>query len=118
MNKLSSNINNEIISVKYNETDTESSINKKNFFVIPYIRGISEITASLINKSVFTIGFRSLNKLDKIVKVQKDRTEHTQKNNVVYRINCKNCNATYVGQTKRQLKTRIKKWNRRNIQLL
>jgi len=70
MNKLSSNINNEIIPIKYNET--ESSINKKKFFVIPYIRGISEITASLINKSVFTIGFRSLNKLDKIVKVQKD----------------------------------------------
>jgi len=102
MNKLSSNINNEIIPIKNNEKNTENDNNKKNFFVIPYIRSISEITASLINKSLFTIGFRSLNKLDKIVKVQKDRREHTQNKNIVYRINCKNCNATYMGQTKRQ----------------
>jgi len=52
MNKLSSNIN-EIIPVKNNEINTEN--NKKNFFVIPYIRSISEITASLINKSVFIL---------------------------------------------------------------
>jgi len=42
-----------------------------------------------------------------ILRVQKDYTEHSQKNNVVYKINCKNC-ASYVGQTKRQIKTRIK----------
>jgi len=41
-------------------------------------------------------------------KVQKDQTEYAQKNNIVYKINCKNCiEVTYVGQTKRQLKTRV-----------
>jgi len=30
------------------------------------------------------------------------------KNNVIYKISCKNCEVTYVGQTKRQLKTRLK----------
>jgi len=29
------------------------------------------------------------------------------KSNVVYKTFCKNCEATYVGQTKRQLKTRL-----------
>jgi len=104
-NKLSSNINNEIIPIKNNESDSENS---KHFYVIPYISNISEITASLVDRSVFTVGFRCLNKLDKIIRVQKDRTEHAQKNNVVYKINCNNCEATYVGQTKRQIKTRVK----------
>jgi len=59
----------ETVPIKSNQ-DTDN----KKFFVIPYIRNISEITASLINKSVFT-GFRSLNKIDKYVRVQKDQTE-------------------------------------------
>jgi len=91
--------------MKNNKSDSE---NNKHFYVTPYISNISEITASLIDRSVFTVGYRCLNKLDKIIRVQKDRTEHTQKNNIVYKINCNNCEATYVGQTKRQLKTRIK----------
>jgi len=43
------------------ETDPEKK--KQHFFVIPYMRNISEITASLINKSIFTVGFRILNKI-------------------------------------------------------
>jgi len=94
-----------MVPIMNSEADPE---NKKHFFVIPYVRNISEITASLINKSFFTVGFRIINKIDKIVKVQKDQIEYAQKNNVVYKINCKNCEVTYVEQTKRQLKTRIK----------
>jgi len=72
------------------------------------VRGISEITAASINKSIFTAIYRILNKTDKFIKVQKDQTEHTHKNNIVYKISCKNCDATYTRQTKKQLKTRIK----------
>jgi len=86
----------------------KSDEGEQRFFVIPYVRNISEITASLFNKSNFTVGFRILNKMDKIVRVQKDQIEYTQKRNVVYRIGCNNCEVTYTGQTKRQLKTRIK----------
>jgi len=68
----------------------------------------SEITASLINKSIFTVGFKILNKIEKIVRVQKNQTEYINKSNIVYKIGCKNCKATYTGQTKQQLKTRVK----------
>jgi len=46
--------------------------------------------------------------LNKYVRVQKDQTEYIQKNDVVYKIFCQDCDASYVGQMKRQLKTRVK----------
>jgi len=106
LNKVNSDTKNGILLNKKNDTDLEMS--KKKFFVIPYMCGISETVASMFNKSVFSVGFRGLNKLDKIIRVQKDYTEHSHKNNVVYKVNCKNCDASYVGQTKRQIRTRIK----------
>jgi len=96
-----------------NSNITSKDIKKKNF-VISYIRNILEITASLINKSNLKVDFKSLNKINKFVRVHKDQTEHTHKKNVVYKIHCKDCDVSYVGQTKRQLRTRVKE-HRDNI---
>jgi len=78
------------------------------YFAIPYIRNISETTVSIINKSNLKVGFRSLNKINKFIRVHKDQTEHTHKKNVVYKIHYKDCDVSYVEQTKRQLRTRVK----------
>ncbi|KMQ83530.1 hypothetical protein RF55_19764 [Lasius niger] len=48
-----------------------------------------------------------MNKLTRFIRVQKDNLQNEKHNNVVYKIPCKNCNASYVGQTSRLLKTRI-----------
>ena len=42
-----------------------------------------------------------------IITKGKDKSKKEIENNVVYRIHCNNCPATYVGQTKRKLMTRI-----------
>jgi len=39
----------------------------------------------------------SLNKLERIIKTQKDRLSNYSKKNVVYKIFCNDCDATYVG---------------------
>jgi len=54
------------------------------------------------------IKFQCLNKLSQFVKTHKDKDHLLLKSNVIYKIFCKNCEATYIGQTKRQLRTRLK----------
>jgi len=44
------------------------------------------------------------------IKVHKDKTDTMNKNNVVYKIACKDCDASYVGQTKQKLSTRVKEY--------
>jgi len=53
------------------------------------------------------LAFFSLNKLGRIIKAQKDRLMLECNKNVVYKFSCKNCDSTYVGQTKRKLNTRL-----------
>jgi len=48
-----------------------------------------------------------LNTLKKYIKGEKDKLEIWYQQDVVYKITCKDCEATYIGQTKRQLGTRL-----------
>jgi len=93
-----------------NVTDSTntSSNNERKILVLPYVKSLSEFISSNIDSSKTTIGFRCLNKLSRFVKVHKDIDHASFKNNVIYKTGCKNCDVTYVGQTNRQLKTRIK----------
>jgi len=81
--------------------------NKREIVVLPYIRNISEEINLSIDKNIYITGYRILNKLTGFIKRHKDANIFEVNNNIVYKILCNNCNASYVGQTKRQLKTRI-----------
>jgi len=59
------------------------------------------------NTPNFNVAFFGLNKLNSIIKVHKDILPIYAQSNVVYKICCLHCDATYVGQTRRLLKTRI-----------
>jgi len=87
--------------------ENHSNIIKINWFTIPHFPNISERFKNIIKKHNVKLSFYSLNKLDRIIRAQKDRLPDYSKKNVVYKISCYNCDATYVGQTKRKLKTRI-----------
>lgn len=63
------------------------------------------------NNSLIRLSYRTLNNLSKFMKTHKDTVPDSKKKNVVYNIKCSNCEANYIGQTKRQLKTRIKEHN-------
>jgi len=88
----------------------------KKIIVSPYVNPLTDFISSNIDSSKAIIGYRCLNKLSSIIKVHKDIDLPMSKNNVVYKILCNDCEATYVGQTKRQLKTRLKE-HKSNIKL-
>ena len=46
-------------------------------------------------------------KLNNIVKLGKDKSEKWMETSIVYKFQCGSCPATYIGQTKRNLKKRI-----------
>ena len=76
-----------------------------SWFTVPYIPHHRRNLG--FNKNDIRVSFHSPNKMGKYMKVQKDICPHTLKSNVIYKISCNNCDASYVGQTGRQLKTRI-----------
>jgi len=80
---------------------------ERKMIVFPYIRNISERINSTINKKEYMIGYRILNKLTGFIKRHKDSNSTENNNNAVYKIFCNDCNASYVGQTKRKIQTRI-----------
>jgi len=80
----------------------------RKIIVLPYINNISELIASTIDKSNYITGYRLLNNLGGFIRAHKDKNKVLLNNNVVYKIHCKDCNVSYVSQTKRQLQTRIK----------
>jgi len=82
--------------------------NTKNFFTIPYVKTISESFQPITKKYGFDISYTIPNTLSRFIKRSKDRIDLFEISNCIYKINCLNCNATYVGQTKRQLGTRLK----------
>jgi len=53
------------------------------------------------------MSFSIFNTLKRYIKRGKDRLDVLSHQDVVYKINCIDCEATYIGQTKRQLGTRI-----------
>ncbi|XP_011859448.1 PREDICTED: uncharacterized protein LOC105556944 [Vollenhovia emeryi] len=95
------------IKFQNNTNDQPKIFDPRGYIRFPYIKGVSES----VNHKLRKVGINTLltipKKLDCIIKKEKDALTNDQKVEVVYKIDCKYCNASYVGQTKRHLKTRI-----------
>lgn len=81
---------------------------KRKIVPLPYIKGFSERLGCSLRKFDLTPVFSVNSNLRSVVTKGKDRTDEHDKCNVVYKIQCNDCSASYVGETKRELKTRLK----------
>jgi hypothetical protein len=98
----------------YNTNPTSTRASQRKFIGFPYVKCLSQHIKKSFKNTEFTPGYACLNRLDKFIKLHKDITDHNSKNNIIYKIMCKDCDASYVGQTKRKLNTRIIE-HKRNI---
>ena len=82
-------------------TEEESKLNKK--INLPYIQGASEQLRRTFNKYNIKTTFYTPATLRSLLSKLKDLIP---KNNVIYPLDCKDCEAVYVGETKRTLNIR------------
>lgn len=92
---------------KHEDISDKTQENASSFFTVPYLPSVTEQFRNIIKNTNIRLSFFSLNKLKKFIRAHKDNIPKKCKNNVVYKLNCSDCDASYVGQTSRMLKTRI-----------
>ena len=82
------------------EEDTRMSINLR------YVEGTSEKLRRILSFHKIRSTFYTEKALRKLLCKPKDRVATEDKNNIVYKIDCSNCQAVYFGESKRSLKSR------------
>ena len=91
--------------------DETKNNEKISYFTIPYVDGILDRFEYFFkNEPTINLAYTGFNKLNKFIRAQKDKLPLNSHSNVVYKIDCEDCEASYVGQTERLLKTRINQY--------
>ena len=90
-----------------NNLNTPNTEDPTPRFILPFSGAITtRISQFLRNKTGFDFGYTPGRKSSQFLSTHKDKLPPCPKG--VYRIPCGTCPATYIGQTKRDLKTRLK----------
>ena len=73
---------------------------------LPYVEGISEKLRPILRSHKIRSTFCTEMTLRKLLFQPKDQVATEDKSNIVYEIDCSNCEAVYFGESKRSLKPR------------
>ena len=79
---------------------------------IPYIGGTSETTARILRPYNIRVAHKPMFTLRRLLTNIKDKDEPEDRPEAVYKIKCSDCQATYIGETDRNLTTRLNKHKR------
>ena len=78
----------------------------------PYVKGTSEQLKRIFNDHNINCTFYTTTTLRTLLSHVKDPLPSEQRNNIVYKYDCKDCEAVYFGESKRTLAERIKEHTR------
>ena len=74
---------------------------------IPYIKGTSETIARLLQPYNIRVAHKTITALRQLLTNVKDKDEASDRRGAVYKIKCCDCQATYIGETGRNLNVRL-----------
>ena len=74
---------------------------------IPYIKGTSETISRILQPYNIRVAHKPTTTLRHLLTNVKDRDEHNNRQGAVYKIKCSDCQASYIGETGRNLNTRL-----------
>ena len=104
--------NNNIIDKISNQIEhppiNDNEPNDFKYISAPYIRGTSERTARILKKHKIKLAHKPTRSLKSELTHVKDKQLAQNKAGVVYKLDCNECNAVYVGETGRQVKDRMR----------
>ena len=80
---------------------------KKGHVTLPYVGHCSDAVARMIRKAGVAVHLKPYNTLRSRLVHPKDKVDKDDKAGLVYHVKCGDCDATYVGETERNLKKRI-----------
>ena len=89
-----------------NVSDDAADTEPSKYISLPYIPGTSETLRRIFSTHKIKCAFYSKDTLRKHLSKPKDVVPSDQRSNVVYKIPCEDCEATYIGETKRSFKQR------------
>ena len=79
----------------------------KSFICLPYIRGITDKIQRVVNKIGIRVAMKPYNTIGRFLPSLKDPLKDHEKSCLVYQVPCLDCDSIYIGQTKRDLKSRL-----------
>ena len=95
-----------------NQTILPAEKNSTDFISLPYIQGVSESVRRVLSKLGIKVSFYPYSTLRQMLVKPKDPVPHDHKKGIVYRISCKDCHQSYIGQSGRSLQHRLREHKR------
>lgn len=99
-----------IINLAKSTPSNTENVQRSNFCSVTYVPGISESLTRRIKNFMpdVTLAHKPENKVGTFFCKQKDKIPNTELSDVVYKINCKDCESIYIGETTQKLQSRIR----------
>ena len=95
----------------------ENDSSMMGFAVVPYIHGVTEPIERILCSYNVKVAQKPFLTLNHIFAKPKDPVPKEQKSDAIYSIPCNDCNQEYIGQTKRQFRTRLRAEHQKAVSL-